>query len=190
MNLPKLTFIAGAALAVMAFPMATAHAQRGGGGGRGGAGAGHVAGGAARGNFGHATISRGGTRAFGHGYRGGYRGNGHGYHRGHRRGYYPYYAYDPFFYGSGFGFGYGYPYYGTSGYYSGDPGYYSSNIRAEGSVGVAVQQELARQGFYRGPIDGVIGSGTRSAIRAYERANRLPSNGRISGRLLDAMGIG
>ncbi len=179
MNLPKLTLIAGAALAVMALPIATARAQRGGG--RGGAGAAHVATGAGHANFARSNISRGA------GFR---RGDGDrdDHHRWRRGGYYPYYAYDPFYYG--FGFGYGYPYYGTSAYYNGYPGYYSANVPARGSVAVAVQQELAREGFYRGTIDGVIGSGTRAAIRSYERANRLPISGRIDGRLLDAMGIG
>ncbi|MBA2431371.1 MAG: peptidoglycan-binding protein [Chthoniobacterales bacterium] len=54
---------------------------------------------------------------------------------------------------------------------------------------MAVQQRLAAAGFYRGRIDGVIGSGTRAAIRAYQRANGLPGNGRIDTRLLARMGL-
>lgn len=203
MNLPKLTLIIGAAIAVLAFPIASANAQRGGGA-RGGS---HFAGSAPQANFAGSSVGRAGIAhsngaAFQRGSHGrgtaspGWQGHGNrrwhgtGNHRWYRRGYYPYYAYDPFYYGFGFGYGYGYPYYGTSAYYNGYPGAYSANVPAQGSVAVAVQQELAREGFYRGPIDGVIGSGTRAAIRSYERANRLPIGGRIDGRLLDAMGIG
>jgi peptidoglycan hydrolase-like protein with peptidoglycan-binding domain len=52
-----------------------------------------------------------------------------------------------------------------------------------------VQHELARAGYYHGAIDGVIGNGTRSAIRAYESANGLPVDGRIDADLLSRMGL-
>src|SRR5437870_1132464 len=63
----------------------------------------------------------------------------------------PYYPYPDDSYGYG---GYGYQ------------GGYGVN----GSVVVQVQRRLASAGYYSGPIDGVIGSGTRRAIRAYERS--------------------
>ena len=53
----------------------------------------------------------------------------------------------------------------------------------------AVQRRLARGGYYRGAIDGVIGQGTRSAIRAYERNNGLRVDGRIDRQLLATMGL-
>ncbi len=56
-----------------------------------------------------------------------------------------------------------------------------------GSVVTTVQQELARAGYYHGEIDGVIGDQTRSAIRAYERRNGLPVDGRIDRDLLQTM---
>ena len=34
-----------------------------------------------------------------------------------------------------------------------------------------LQRRLARAGYYRGSIDGVLGPQTRQAIRAYERAH-------------------
>ena len=109
-------------------------------------------------------------------------GSHHGHHRG-SRGFYPYFAYDPFYYDY-YGYGYGYPYYATSASY-----YYDGYPQEGASIAVAVQQELARSGYYRGAIDGVIGEGSRRAIRAYERANGLPVDGRIDADLLATMGL-
>ncbi|HEY2614695.1 MAG TPA: peptidoglycan-binding domain-containing protein [Chthoniobacterales bacterium] len=103
------------------------------------------------------------------------------------------------FFDVGFGYPYGYPYgYQYYGYYPYDYGYYSPNqvvydgvpVGANGSVAVEVQRWLARVGYYRGPIDGVIGAGTRHAIRSYQRARGLPVTGRIDDELLDAMDRG
>jgi len=84
-------------------------------------------------------------------------------------GYYPYgYGYPPYGYGYGYGYGSGYYGYGygngvyRSSYYSGD--------RSNGSrSGVArLQRQLSRAGYYRGPIDGIMGSRTHYALRAYQ----------------------
>jgi hypothetical protein len=109
------------------------------------------------------------------------------------------------YFGVGFGypFGFGYPYYGSYPYdyypYGAGYGYYNQPVvRGEyaggyagnyGSVVVQVQRRLARAGYYRGSIDGVIGSGTRRAIRAYERAHGLPVDGEIDNQLLATMGL-
>ena len=53
-----------------------------------------------------------------------------------------------------------------------------------------VQQQLATAGYYRGAIDGVVGDGTRRAIRNYERDNGLPVDGEIDNQLLASMGPG
>jgi hypothetical protein len=127
-------------------------------------------------------------------------GNGDGRWRGHHghwrhRRHYPRYYYSSFYpYGFGYPYGgYGYPYYGASAqlYYYGTP---RSRYAYEGQGGggnlvVSVQQQLAEAGYYRGGIDGVIGDGTRRAIRAYERANGLPVDGRIDENLLEQMGL-
>lgn len=109
----------------------------------------------------------------------------------HRR-YYPAYYYSSFYpYGYGNGW-YGYPYYGTSAhlYYHGTGNRYGGyQAQGSGNLVIAVQQELRRAGYYRGAVDGVIGSGTRSAIRAYERAHGLPADGRIDDELLGQMGL-
>jgi Putative peptidoglycan binding domain len=194
MNWKKLTLagsVALATIAISAIPMqAQGRGHSGGGGGRGAsAGAGMHAG--RSGNFGSARSNHGGNN-WNHG------GNhwGHGGHHGHhwRSGIYfggfgyPYY--DGFYpYG-----GYGYPYYGSTAYYN---GYYDGRVyngrladSSGGSVVADVQQELARSGYYRGAIDGVIGSQTRGAIRAYERRNGLRVDGRIDSELLDSLGVG
>ena len=98
-------------------------------------------------------------------------------------GYYPYgYGYPPYGYGYGSGYyGYGNGYYGNSYYGSGYYGnsYYGNGIyrssyysgdRSNGSrSGVArLQRQLSRAGYYRGPIDGIMGSRTHYALRAYQ----------------------
>jgi len=60
---------------------------------------------------------------------------------------------------------------------------------ADNSVVVEVQKRLARGGYYRGAIDGVIGDETRRAIRAYERGHGLPVDGRLDRQLLATMGL-
>ena len=112
---------------------------------------------------------------------------------------YPFYGYP--YYGSPF---YGYPYYGYAPYgygypvgasYSYDPrGIYQGRVVSgggrNGSLAIQVQQQLSASGYYRGEIDGIIGEGTRRAIRNYERANNLPVDGRIDDQLLATMGLG
>ena len=111
-----------------------------------------------------------------------------------------------FFFGSAFGYPfYGYPYYGyapygygypVGSYYSYDPrGIYQGQVvssvgRDNKSVAVEVQQQLAAGGYYQGEIDGIVGEGTRRAIRNYERDNNLPVDGRIDDQLLAMLGLG
>src|SRR6186997_3289790 len=52
----------------------------------------------------------------------------------------------------------------------------------------AVQRALARRGYYHGAIDGVIGPGSRGAIRSFQAANGLAVTGEINGPLLHALG--
>jgi hypothetical protein len=121
---------------------------------------------------------------FGFGYPFGFGGYPYGY------GYYPYdYGYYPYGYGYN-PYGYGYPPYGT--YYNSGapPAYQGEMIGNSGSSVIAqVQRILARNGYYHGAIDGVIGSGTRGAIREYERARGLAVDGRINRQLLARMGL-
>jgi len=130
-------------------------------------------------------------------------------HRGHRGHYHGYrnYGYSSSYYGypryrSSY---YGYPGYYSRGYsyprtsfgisFSTRPTYYTSapayrtSYRGD-SLAVEVQSALRSRGYYRGPIDGDIGSGSRSAIRAYQRDRGLPVTGRIDSNLLRALRIG
>lgn len=144
---------------------------------------------------------------------GGYHGGGSYYHGGHYygRGHvnfyfgglgYPYYYGDPFL-GYPYGYAYGYSPYsnGYYGYgaptaaYTYDPQHiYTGRVVSRGShqlsVAAQVQEQLAQAGYYRGEIDGVIGDGTRRAIRTYKRANGLRVDGRIDNELLSSMGLG
>jgi hypothetical protein len=80
------------------------------------------------------------------------------YPYGYGYSYYPYGGYSPYGYGYGnyddSGYGYGY---GGSGY-------------GDRSRVVELQRRLARAGYYHGAIDGIMGSQTRRAIRAFERS--------------------
>ncbi len=192
MNLNKLVVITGIALAIIAVP--AANAQRGHRGGNAssrsgisrsgsmGAGARTFQSRANRGSR-QFTAGRGAQFRNGSGRGRHWNGNRWGNRRGHYRGYYPYYSSYPY------GYGFGYPFFGTSFYFGSDYSRSSSYDNDGGSVVVAVQQELARAGYYHGAIDGVAGSGTRSAVRQYERATGLRVDGRIDSDLLSAMGI-
>jgi hypothetical protein len=138
--------------------------------------------GSRHGNF-RGGFARGGTGSFHGGNWNHHCHNGHssfvfiggfpfGYPYGY--GYYPYgYGYYPYGYGYGGGYyGYGSGYYGNgyygnryygNSYYRGGYGYNSRGSR----VG-RLQQQLARAGYYRGPIDGIMGPRTRYALRAYQ----------------------
>jgi hypothetical protein len=93
--------------------------------------------------------------------------------------------------GFGYPFGYGYPYYGyyPYGYYGGPQETVYQAATVDRSTVIAVQRRLARNGYYRGAIDGVIGDGTRNAIRSYERAHGLRVDGYIDPQLLATMGL-
>ena len=43
----------------------------------------------------------------------------------------------------------------------------------------SAQQELKDRGYYSGPVDGVIGAATESALRAYQRDRGLQVTGRL-----------
>jgi hypothetical protein len=96
-------------------------------------------------------------------------------------GYYPYgyypYGYTPYGYGYG-GYGYGGSGYGGYGYDSYDQPGYRGYAAGRGSSVRETQMRLTRAGYYRGPIDGVMGPRTRYAIRGYQRSH----NSRVTER--------
>ncbi len=101
-----------------------------------------------------------------------------------------------FFFGDSFGYAdpysYDYPYYG---YYDYDDGDYSDGQYAQADVMpseetiVAVQKELAKLGYYHGPIDGLIGPQTERAIGWFQSVDKLFVTGRIDDRTLKALQI-
>jgi peptidoglycan hydrolase-like protein with peptidoglycan-binding domain len=67
--------------------------------------------------------------------------------------------------------------------------YLERDVYRSDSLDVAVQRALARLGYYRGPIDGDIGPGSRSAIARYQRDHGFAVTGTINSTLLRALGI-
>jgi peptidoglycan hydrolase-like protein with peptidoglycan-binding domain len=93
------------------------------------------------------------------------------------------------------GWGYGYPY----GSYDYDDGYYDDGYapreysQSESGVDSSVSQvqsALAREGYYRGAIDGSVGPATRNAIRRFQSKHGLEVNGQIDRPVLEALGLG
>ncbi len=143
----------------------------------------------------HGGYYRGGSRVsigFGFGYPGFYGGYYGGY-PGYYGGYCPYYGggyYSPGGYNGYYGGGY-YPNagYGYNSGYGYNGGYSQGGYASRGNVVAQVQSRLARAGYYRGAIDGVMGPRTRYAIRAYEGRHGLPIDGVIDRRLLATLGL-
>ena len=138
---------------------------------------------------------------------GGYYYGGGPYYSG---GYYPYYSGGPSvsigfgggygypgYYGYGYGYPYGYGYTYPSYYYGQYPTAYTTtyttarygDLAYDDNLVRAVQRRLARAGYYHGPIDGVAGRATRSAIRHWEANHGMYADGRIDHKTLRALGI-
>ena len=107
---------------------------------------------------------------------------------------FPWYAYP---YGWGYPYGYGYdpyydgayaetPYYDENNQYSQDPS--ANNSHTESGARVSeVQRALAREGYYDGAVDGVMGAGTRRALRNYQRDHHLDVTGGITQGTIEAL---
>jgi peptidoglycan hydrolase-like protein with peptidoglycan-binding domain len=52
------------------------------------------------------------------------------------------------------------------------------------------QKKLESMGYRPGPPDGIAGPQTRDAVRAFQRANQLPVNGRLDEQTLERLGMG
>jgi len=103
-------------------------------------------------------------------------------------------------YGSPYAYDYGYPYAYTypSNYYDEYPTGYTTTTYTTSRYGdlayddnlvVAVQERLARAGYYLGAIDGVAGPETRSAIARWEGNHGMYADGLIDQKTLHALGI-
>jgi hypothetical protein len=98
-------------------------------------------------------------------------------------GYGGYYAsdYSPYGYDTGVDENGGTDYYGQDAYGSSDP-------YADPTV-ATVQEQLARQGYYRGEIDGIFGPETRRAVVRYQRDQGLRVTGNLNADTLRALGL-
>lgn len=114
-----------------------------------------------------------------------HRGGDRHYHdRGYSRGYY---YDDPYYYGgAGYGYGYG-PSISIQRTVVARPAY--RDEVEELTLEQQVQIELSKEGFYRGEIDGIIGPGSRAAIRRYQYEEDLPVTGRIDRQLLEELDL-
>jgi hypothetical protein len=157
-----------------------AFAQGGGGGGHGGG----------FGDGGH-----GGGFSHGGGHFAGF--VGHGFVRQKGPKFAPHYSYGGHHrYGGTYSYGdpywYDYPYYGYYDYgdgeYSDAQALPSEEAPSEQTI-IAVQQELGKLSFYHGPIDGLVGPGTREAISWFQSVEKLTVTGRIDDPRMNALKI-
>jgi hypothetical protein len=76
--------------------------------------------------------------------------------------------------------------------YGGDQGYGGYDETADpysDATVSAVQSQLARQGYYRGVVDGVYGPQTRAALTRYQSNHGLQVNGTLTPATLHALGL-
>ena len=117
------------------------------------------------------------------------------WHARHDRGWWDSQGFPLVLYGGGYWFwnnGWWYPAYGYDPYYNNyvydGPIYGYGNV-APGDVTSEVQQALADQGYYRGPIDGVLGSMTRRAIERFQADHGLAVTAAIDQPTLSYLGL-
>jgi hypothetical protein len=109
---------------------------------------------------------------------------------------YPYYGYGyygyPYDYGyyqNGYGADYGYGY-NDAGAYDDQSSYQNGyGDQSANSAVAAAQDRLAREGYYRGQIDGVLGPETRHAIVRYQSNHGLRVTGELTTDTLGALGL-
>ncbi len=190
MRFSRLVCSAVVALASLAMTGQT-YAKEGRGGHGGGRGA-HGERGGGHGGHRGGHGQHGGHKQHGGGNHGGHKkhgGGNHGDHK-HRSGHHRHHGWvGPAFYGYGYGYGYPYYYPGPYPYYGAYPTVYRRYVVIDHyALVVSVQKALARRGYYRGPIDGIIGKGTRRAILVYRADHGLRVISRIDNELLNALG--
>jgi hypothetical protein len=99
-----------------------------------------------------------------------------------------------FVFDDGFWFGLDPWFYPYDDYYAyDDQDYYGSDASTDPysvSMVGAVQSDLARQGYYRGVIDGVYGPQTRVAITRYQSTHGLQVTGSLTTATLRSLGVG
>jgi hypothetical protein len=79
--------------------------------------------------------------------------------------------------------------YATDAYYPYDGPIYGYNGMTPDQVVVDVQQQLQRDGYYDGPIDGILGPMTREAIASFQADNGLAVTSVIDEPTLSTLGV-
>jgi len=87
--------------------------------------------------------------------------------------------------------GYWYPAWGyaSGGYYPYDGPIYGYNDLTPDQVVVNVQAQLQRDGYYSGPVDGVLGPMTRQAIAAFQADHGLAITSAVDRPTLSSLGL-
>ena len=67
--------------------------------------------------------------------------------------------------------------------------YYGYETSRGNSMDAAVQQALARAGYYRGPIDGSLGPVSRQAISNYQADRGMRVTGTLNSSLINSLGL-
>jgi Putative peptidoglycan binding domain len=99
------------------------------------------------------------------------------------------------FYGGGYWFwnaGWWFPAWGYSPFYNNyiyDGPIFGYGELSPGDVTAQVQEALAQQGYYYGPIDGVLGPETRDAILRFQADHGLATTAAIDEATLDTLGL-
>lgn len=72
-----------------------------------------------------------------------------------------------------------------------EPAYETAIVNASSSKAdiKLVQTKLKRWGYYKGTVDGIYGSKTKSAVRLFQQRNGLKVDGIVGNKTLSAMGI-
>jgi len=60
---------------------------------------------------------------------------------------------------------------------------------SSGSAVKQVQSKLKSWGYYSGSVDGIFGSATESAVKAFQRKNGLTVDGKVGSQTLKALGL-
>lgn len=65
----------------------------------------------------------------------------------------------------------------------------SYKVGSSGETVTRIQKKLKQWGYYDGAVDGVFGSGTEKAVKAFQRKNGLAVDGKVGSATLSALGI-
>lgn len=60
---------------------------------------------------------------------------------------------------------------------------------SRGTVVKTIQQKLKKWGYYVGSVDGIFGSGTKKAVMAFQKKNKLTADGIVGAKTAAALGI-